>query len=87
MFGKMGHFISSPMAKKNSKNVDAVLFASLIFNNNSFNCMIHDRKDIKKKTKKQNAKKDAKGYYLEMTQEYLAGNTAYFDEVTFQQKD
>jgi hypothetical protein len=87
MDGELGHFIKIPLAKKNSKNVEAVLFATLNTNNKAFNFVIHDRKDIRKKAKKKSAKKNAKGYYLEITQEYLAQKLIYFDHVSFQVKD
>jgi hypothetical protein len=87
MDGELGHFIKIPLAKKNSKNVEAVLFATLNANNKAFNFVIHDRKDIRKKAKKKSAKKNAKGYYLEITQEYLSQKLIYFDHVSFQVKD
>ena len=85
MDGELGHFIKIPLAKKNSKHVDAVLFGSLNSSNN-LNVKVYTKNKIKDLKKKKEVKKD-RNYFLEISQDYFAGALMYFDHITFQTTD
>lgn len=85
MDGELGTAYQVPLAKKNSKSTEAVLFAAYNKKNELY-FKIFDKKDIKKLTKKGKSKK-RNGYDIELTQDYFAGTIMYFDHITFQTKD